>query len=108
MSEVVASVRIVDDGASVRYTLGNQIQSVRLKPLIGIRLERAEERIVAMESEARRLWFEQPKQSAAVRYKALIRISMAIGAQRDAGRLFPLLASELRQVVSFDLIGISQ
>ncbi len=108
MSEVVASVRIVDDGASVRHTLGNQIQSVRLKPSTGIRPERAEERIVAMESEARRLRFEQPKQSAAVRYKALIRISTAIGAQRDAGRLFPLLAAELRHVVNCDFIGISQ
>src|SRR6266542_1410793 len=108
MSEVVASVRIVDDGASVRNTLGNQIQSVRLKSSTGIRPERAEERIVAMESEARRLRFEQPKQSAAVRYKALIRISTAIGAQRDAGRLFPFLAAELRHVVNCDFIGISQ
>jgi formate hydrogenlyase transcriptional activator len=61
-----------------------------------------------MESEAMELRLEQSEQSAAARYKALIHISTAIAAQRDPERLFPLLASELRQVVSFDFIGISQ
>ena len=61
-----------------------------------------------MESEARPLRLEWPEQSAAGRYQALIRVFATIGAQRDAEALFPLLASELRQVVSFDFIGISQ
>jgi formate hydrogenlyase transcriptional activator len=109
MSETVAPIlRIVDDGESVRHTLENQIRSVRVKRSIKITPERAEERIPAMEREARPLRLEQPEQSAAARYQALIRVSAAVAAQRDAEGLFPLLASELRQVVSFDFIGISQ
>ena len=62
----------------------------------------------AMESETRQFRLEQPERSAAARYKALIRISAAVAAQRDPEGLFPRLARELRQVVSFDFIGISQ
>jgi formate hydrogenlyase transcriptional activator len=65
-------------------------------------------RIPARESEARQFRLEQPERSAAARYKALIRISAAVAAQRDPEGLFPRLARELRQVVSFDFIGISQ
>ena len=65
-------------------------------------------RIPAMESETRQFRLEQPERSAAARYKALIRISTAVAAQHDPERLFPLLASELRRVVSYDFIGISQ
>jgi formate hydrogenlyase transcriptional activator len=65
-------------------------------------------RIPAMESETRQFRLEQPERSAAARYKALIRISAAVAAQRDPEGLFPRLASELRRVVSFDFIGISQ
>ncbi len=108
MSEVVAPVRIVDDGASVRHTLGNQIQSVRLKPSTGISPKRAEERIAVMESEVTELRLAQAEQSATARYKALICISTAVAAQREPDQLFSQLASELRQVVSYDFIGISQ
>jgi formate hydrogenlyase transcriptional activator len=65
-------------------------------------------RIPARESEARQFRLEQPERSAAARYKALIRISAAVAAQHDPEGLFPRLASELRRVVSFDFIGISQ
>jgi formate hydrogenlyase transcriptional activator len=65
-------------------------------------------RIPAMESETRQFRLEQPERSAAARYKALIRISAAVAAQRDPEGLFQRLASELRRVVSFDFIGISQ
>jgi len=108
MSEVVAPVRIVDDGASVCHTLGNQIQSVRLKPSTGISPKRAEERIAVMESEVTELRLAQAEQSATARYKALICISTAVAAQREPDQLFSQLASELRQVVSYDFIGISQ
>src|SRR6266516_2549488 len=108
MSEVVAPVRIVDDGASVRHTLGNQIQSVRIKPSTGISPKRAEERIAVMESEVTELRLAQAEQSATARYKALICISTAVAAQREPDQLFSQLASELRQVVSYDFIGISQ
>src|SRR5882724_4222985 len=90
------------------HALGNQIRSLGIKQSTEISRKRAEERIPAMESETTELRFEQPEQSAAARYQALIRVFAAIAAQRDAGRLFALLATELRQVVSFDLIGISQ
>jgi formate hydrogenlyase transcriptional activator len=108
MSEIGAPVCIADEGASVRHALGNQIRLVRIKQSTEISPKRAEERIPAMESEARPLRLEQSEQSAAARYQALIRVSAAIAAQRDAEGLFPLLTSELRQVVSFDFIGISQ
>ena len=91
---------------SVRHTPGNLIRSVRVKRSIEITPERAKERIAAIE--ARSLRLEQPEQSAAGRYQALIRISAAMAAERDAGRLFPLLAAELRHVVNCDFIGISQ
>ena len=58
-------------------------------------------------SELRQFQLEQPEHSAAARYKALICISTALAAQRDPERFFSRLASELRQVVSFDFIGIS-
>jgi formate hydrogenlyase transcriptional activator len=91
---------------SVRHTPGNLIRSVRVKRSIEITPERAEERIAAIE--ARSLRLEQPEQSAVGRYQALIRVSAAMAAERDAGRLFPLLAAELRHVVNCDFIGISQ
>jgi formate hydrogenlyase transcriptional activator len=90
------------------HAVGNQIRSVGVKQSTEISPKLAEDRIAAMVSETRPLRLEQPKQSAAARYKALIRISTAVAAQRDPERLFPLVASELRQVVSFDFIGISQ
>ena len=91
---------------SVRHTPGNLIRSVRVKRSIEITPERAEERIAAIE--ARSLRLEQPEQSAVRRYQALIRVSAAMAAERDAGRLFLLLAAELRHVVNCDFIGISQ
>jgi formate hydrogenlyase transcriptional activator len=91
---------------SVRHTPGNLIRSVRVKRSIEITPERAEERIAAIE--ARSLRLEQPEQSAVGRYQALIRVSAAMAAERDSGRLFPLLAAELRHVVNCDFIGISQ
>jgi len=91
---------------SVRHTPGNLIRSVRVKRSIEITPERAEERIAAIE--ARSLRLEQPEQSAVGRYQALIRVSAAMAAERDAGRLFLLLAAELRHVVNCDFIGISQ
>ena len=91
---------------SVRHTAGNLIRSVRVKRSIEITPERAKERIAAIEARSSRL--EQPDQSAVGRYQALIRISAAMAAERDAGRLFPLLAAELRHVVNCDFIGISQ
>jgi len=81
---------------------------VAVKQSTEISPELAEERIEAMESKARQFRLEQPEQSTAARYQALIRISTAIAAQRDAEGLFPRLASELRRVVSFDFIGMSQ
>ena len=93
----------IDVPMSVRHTPGNLI---RVKRSIEITPERAEERIAAIE--ARSLRLEQPEQSAVRRYQALIRVSAAMAAERDAGRLFPLLAAELRQVVNCDFIGISQ
>ena len=91
---------------SVRHTAGNLIRSVRVKRSIEITPERAKERIAAIEARSSRL--EQPDQSAVGRYQALIRVSAAMAAERDAGRLFPLLAAELRHVVNCDFIGISQ
>ena len=91
---------------SVRHTPGNLIRSVRVKRSIEITPERAEERIAAIEARSSRL--EQPEQSAVGRYQALIRVSAAMAAERDAGRLFPLVAAELRHVVNCDFIGISQ
>ena len=108
MSEIGAPVCIADEGASVPHALGNQIRSVRVKQSTERSPKRSQERIETMESEARPLRLEWPEQSAAGRYQALIRVFATIGAQRDAEALFPLLASELRQVVSFDFIGISQ
>jgi formate hydrogenlyase transcriptional activator len=107
MSEIVAPIRIVDDGASVRHTPGNLIRSgVAVKQSTEIIPKLAGESIASIEARALRL--EQPEQSTAARYQALIRISTAIAAQRDAEGLFPRLASELRRVVSFDFIGMSQ
>jgi formate hydrogenlyase transcriptional activator len=91
---------------SVRHTAGNLIRSVRVKRSIEITPERAKERIAAIEARSSRL--EQPDQSAVGRYQALIRVSAAMAAERDAGRLFPLVAAELRHVVNCDFIGISQ
>src|SRR2546428_1254678 len=87
---------------------GNQIRSVGVKQSAEISPKRAEARIAAVGSKARQFQREQPEQSVAARYKGLLRVSAVIGAQRDAEVLFPLLASELRQVVRFDFIGISQ
>jgi formate hydrogenlyase transcriptional activator len=42
------------------------------------------------------------------RYEALIRVSQAIGGRRDPEELFYAIAAELRQVVAFDEIAISQ
>src|SRR5215475_4653413 len=42
----------------------------------------------------------------AARYEALVRVSRAIGAYRDPKELFHVLASELRQVVRFDFMGV--
>src|SRR5258708_5374872 len=42
------------------------------------------------------------------RYEALIRVSQAIGAHRDPKDLFRAMASELRRVVQFDGIVVSQ
>ena len=108
MSEIGAPVCIADEGASVPHALGNQIRPVGVKQSTERSPKRSQERIETMESEARPLRLEWPEQSAAGRYQALIRVFATIGAQRDAEALFPLLASELRQVVSFDFIGISQ
>src|SRR6266404_3264733 len=108
MSEIGAAICIGDDGASVRHPRRSLSRSVRIKQSTEISPKGAEEEDAAMESEARQLRFEQPEQSAAARYQALIRISAAVTAQRDAEGLFPLLATELRQVVSFNLMGISQ
>jgi len=93
---------------SVRHTQRNQIRSLGIKQSTEISRKRADERIPAMESETTELRFEQPEQSAAGRYQALIRVFAAVAAQRDAGRLFAFLATELRRVVKLDFIGISQ
>ena len=90
------------------HASGSLIRPVRVKQSTERSPKRSQERIETMESEARPLRLEWPEQSAAGRYQALIRVFATIGAQRDAEALFPLLASELRQVVSFDFIGISQ
>ena len=90
----------------VRHTQGNLIRSVGGKRSTEISPKLGEERIASIE--ARPLRLEQPKESAAGRYQALIRVFAVMATERDAGRLFPLLVSELRRVVSFDLIGISQ
>ncbi len=42
------------------------------------------------------------------RYEALIRVSQAIGGRQDPEELFYAIAAELRQVVAFDEIAISQ
>ena len=90
----------------VRHTQGNLIRSVEGKRSTEISPKLGEERIASIE--ARPLRLKQPKESAAGRYQALIRVFAVMATERDAGRLFPLLVSELRRVVSFDLIGISQ
>ena len=51
---------------------------------------------------------EQPRQTVAARYKFFIRLSRALTMHRDLKELLCLLATELRQVVNFDFIGISQ
>jgi formate hydrogenlyase transcriptional activator len=91
---------------SVRHTKGNLIRSVGVKRSTEISPKLAGGSIASIE--ARPLLLEQPEQSAAGRYQALIRVSAAIAAQRDAGRLFAFLATELRRVVKLDFIGISQ
>jgi formate hydrogenlyase transcriptional activator len=106
MSEIGAPIYDIETGAPVRHTPGNLIRSVGVRRSTEISPKLAEERIASIE--ARPLRLEQPKESAAIRYKALIRVFAAMAAEHDAGRLFPLLASELRQVVNFDFIGISQ
>ena len=108
MSEIGAPVCIADEGASVRHALGNQIRLMRIKQSTEISPKRTEERIPAMEREARPLRLEQSEQSAAARYQGLIRISTAIATERDAEGLFSRLATELRRVVNFDFIGMSQ
>jgi len=50
----------------------------------------------------------QSESQLADRYEALFRVSQAISAHRDPKELFCTLASELRQVVKFDFIGIAQ
>src|SRR3954454_19331153 len=42
------------------------------------------------------------------RYEALIRVSQAIGVHRDPNDLFRAMATELRRVVQFDGIVVSQ
>src|SRR3989454_6525588 len=49
-----------------------------------------------------------PEALSAARYEALIRLAQAISAHRDPEELFCLLATELRQVVKFDAIGVAQ
>lgn len=50
----------------------------------------------------------QPDSRIAERYKALLRVSQAIGAHRDPQKLFSTLAAELRQVIDFAFIGIAR
>ena len=50
----------------------------------------------------------RPEALSAARYEALIRLAQAISAHRDPEELFCLLATELRQVVKFDAIGVAQ
>ena len=42
----------------------------------------------------------------AARYEALLRVSQAISAQRDAKAVFRVLVSELHHVVTFDAISV--
>jgi len=105
MDEINACFCIEENGASVGYTQENLIRPVRIEQSIDISPKRAGERIARM---VRPLRLEQPAQSAAARYQALIRVFAVIGAKRNTEELFPLLASELRRVVNCDFIGISQ
>ena len=43
----------------------------------------------------------------ATRYETLVRVSQAIGANRDPKELFGVLVDELHRVVHFDSIGVS-
>jgi formate hydrogenlyase transcriptional activator len=50
----------------------------------------------------------QSESPVADRYEALFRVSQAISAHRDPKELFSKLASELREVIQFDFIGVAQ
>jgi formate hydrogenlyase transcriptional activator len=86
----------------------NQIRPVRIKQSTEISPRCAEEGIAARENGTTQFQPEQPQQTVAARYKVLIRLSRAITAHGELKGLFCLLATELRQVVNFDFIGISQ
>jgi hypothetical protein len=59
-----------------------------------------------MGSDAPQVRPEQPEQSMAARYGALIRVLQTIGAPRDPAALFGRLATALRPVVTFDCLGV--
>jgi formate hydrogenlyase transcriptional activator len=51
---------------------------------------------------------KKAEQSLAARYETLMSVCVAIGTHHDIEGLFAALATELRRVVDFDFIGISQ
>jgi formate hydrogenlyase transcriptional activator len=83
----------------------NQVRSVRIKHSTEIS---PEERIAGRQDGTAQFQPEQPQQTVAARYKVLIRLSRAITVHRELKELFHLLATELRQIVKLDFIGISQ
>jgi formate hydrogenlyase transcriptional activator len=83
----------------------NQVRSVRIKHSTEIS---PEERMAAREDGTTQFQPEQSLQTVAARYKVLIRLSRAITVHGELKGLFRLLATELRQIVKLDFIGISQ
>src|SRR5207245_10807470 len=58
---------------------------------------------MSMAAEAATLIEQEP-----TRYEALIRVSQAIGTNRDPAELFRVLPNELRKVIKFDAVGVVQ
>ena len=86
----------------------NQVPSVRIKQSTEMTPTHGEERRAVGENGATQFQDEQPQRSVAARYNFLMRLSRAIIAHGELQGLVTLLATELRQVVNFNFIGISQ
>ena len=85
-----------------------QLRPVKIKQSAEIGPRCVEERMAAKDNALAPFQSEPPLQIVAARYKFLIRLSRAITEHGELKGLFCLLATELRQVMNVDFIGISQ
>jgi formate hydrogenlyase transcriptional activator len=85
-----------------------QLRSVKIKHSAEITPRCVEERMAAKDTATMPFQPEQPRRTVAARYKFLLRLSRAITAHGELEGLLSLLATELRQAVNFNFIGISQ